>query len=184
MQNRTCVLKWKEADLSNKDRFKQEARDQKQQDGSRAVKNNRAVRQNRSRGEDYRSTNLRDSPMMAHLLGALEKGQDIGEYGRLTFVMVARHFLSEDELVKLLEKQPGMDEKEARAQVSQVKARDYNPPKRERILQWMERQEFPICPNPDDPNGCNVYRDLQFPDRIYEQIDDYWEEKAGEQDKG
>jgi hypothetical protein len=92
--------------------------------------------------------------------------------------MVAYHFLSEDELVKLLRKQPGMDEKEARAQVIQVKARGYNPPKRERILEWMEHQDFPICPNPEDPNGCNVYRDLQFPDGIYENIEDFWEEKV------
>jgi hypothetical protein len=31
---------------------------------------------------------LRRSPMMAHLLDALEKGTDIGHYGRLTFVTV------------------------------------------------------------------------------------------------
>jgi hypothetical protein len=169
--------------LSNKEQSKREDRDQKQQEKNRAVKDNRdngqrSARQSTARGEDFRSTDLRDSPMMSHLLDALEKGQDIGEYGRLTFVMVARHFLSEDELVTLFEKQPGMDAKEARALVLQVKARDYNPPKRERILQWMERQDFPICPTPDDPNGCNVYRELQFPDGIYEQIDDFWEEKA------
>jgi hypothetical protein len=171
--------------LSNKQQSKREDRDQKTQAANRADKNNRDNTQKNgwqgsSRGEDYRSTDLRASPMMAHLLDALEKGQDIGEYGRLTFVMVARHFLSEDELVKLLEKQPGMDETEARAQVLQVKARDYNPPKRERILQWMERQDFPICPDPEDPNGCNVYRELQFPDDIYEQINEFWEEKAAE----
>jgi hypothetical protein len=116
--------------------------------------------------------------MMAHLLDALERGDDIGEYGRLTFVMVARHFMADDEMVKLLIKQPDVDETDIRARILQVKERDYNPPKRERILQWMERQEFPICPNPDDPNGCNVYRDLQFPDRIYENIEDFWEERA------
>jgi len=171
--------------LSNKDQTKRDARDQKQQNNQRADKNNRdagqaTARKNSARGEDYRNTDLRDSPMMAHLLDALEKGQDIGEYGRLTFVMVAHHFLSEDELVELLEKQPGMDENVARAQVLQVNARDYNPPKRERILQWMERQDFPICPNPEDPNGCNVYRELQFPEGIYDNINEFWEEKAEE----
>ncbi len=175
--------------MSNKDQSKREARDQKQQDKVRSNKNNQSAgqtnaRRNNTSGDDYRSTDLRDSPMMAHLLEALEKGQDIGHYGRLTFVMVARHFLSEDEMVKLLEKQPGMDEKEARAQVLSVKARDYNPPKRERILQWMERQDFPICPNPEDPNGCNVYRELQFPDGIYEQIDEFWEEKVEAEHEG
>jgi hypothetical protein len=129
-------------------------------------------------GGDGRSTDLRDSPMMAHLLDALEAGTDIGHYGRLTFAMVARHFLDEEELVRLLAAQPGEDETKARALVLQVKGHDYNPPKRERILQWQAQQEFPICPNPDDPNSCNVYRELRFPDGIYEQINEFWEEKA------
>jgi hypothetical protein len=146
-------------------------------------KNNRPAAQNTNAADDsYRSTDLRDSPMMVHLQHALEEGQDIGPYGRLTFVMVARHFLSEDEMVKLLIMQPGFEEKDARAMVLQVKERGYNPPKRERILQWMERQDFPICPNPEDPNGCNVYRELQFPEDIYEQIDDFWEERAEAQE--
>ena len=50
--------------------------------------------------DDGRSDNLRDSPMMAHLLDALEAGTDVGHYGRLTFAMIARHFLDEDELVR------------------------------------------------------------------------------------
>jgi hypothetical protein len=142
--------------------------------------NDRSNKQSNQGGQtdDYRSTNLTDSPMMAHLLNALEEGTDIGEFGRLTFVMVARHFLPEDEITALLDKQPDMDEKSPRALLLQVKERDYNPPKRERILQWMERQAFPICPNPEDPNGCNVYRELQFPEEIYDQINDFWEERA------
>src|SRR6266699_5116869 len=83
--------------------------------------------------DDGRSENLRDSPMMAHLLDALEAGTDIGHYGRLTFVMVARHFLEEDEMVKLLSKQSDFGETEARSLIQQVKGHDYNPPKRERI---------------------------------------------------
>ncbi len=164
--------------MSNKDQTKRQDRNRKKQDKSQAQDKNRDIQQSNSTGEDYRSTNLRDSPMMAHLLDALEKGQDIGHYGRLTFLMVARHFLSEDEMVKLLEKPPGLDEKEARAQVMQINTRGYNPPKRDRILQWMELQDFPICPNPEDPNACNVYRELQFPDGIYDRIEDFWEEKA------
>jgi hypothetical protein len=127
--------------------------------------------------EEYRSDDLRDSPMMAHLLDALEEGTDIGDYGRLTFVMVARHFLSDKEMVDLLENQPDMDEKSAEALVLQVKAHGYNPPRRERILQWQKMQDFPICPNPEDPNGCNVYRELRFPEDIYNHIDEFWEEK-------
>jgi hypothetical protein len=30
---------------------------------------------------------------------------------------------------------------------------DYNPPRRERILEWDGQQSFPICP---DSDGCNV----------------------------
>lgn len=135
-----------------------------------------------NRSGNYRSTELRDSPMMAHLLDALEQGQDIGEYGRLAFVMIARHFLPEDELVKYLQDQPGLDETQARAMVRQVAERGYNPPKRERILQWQARQDFPICPDTDNPTGCNVYRELQFPDEIYDQINDYWEERVESED--
>jgi hypothetical protein len=132
--------------------------------------------------DDTRSGDLRDSPMMAHLLDALEAGTDIGHYGRLTFAMIPRHFLDEKELVELLARQPGCDEGEARSLVLQVQGRDYNPPKRERILQWQAEQEFPICPTPDDPQACNVYRELRFPDGVYEHIDEFWEEKAEARD--
>ena len=121
---------------------------------------------------------LRESPMMAHLLDALKAGKDVGHYGRLTFAMVARHFLDERELVKLLADQPGVDEEKARATVLQVQGRDYNPPKRETILEWQAQQEFPICPNPDDPDACNVYRELKFPNDVYESIGEFWEERA------
>ena len=126
------------------------------------------------------STNLSDSPMMAHLLQALKDGTDIGEYGRLTFAMVARHFMDDEEIVDLLSDQPELDEEEARALLLQVKAHDYNPPRRERILQWQAQQEFQICPWPDDPNACNVYTELAFPEDIYDNIEDFWEEKAEE----
>ena len=121
---------------------------------------------------------LRQSPMMAHLLDALAEGTDIGHYGRLTFVMVARHFLSTDDLVTLLAGQPDMDEKAARMLIMQVQDRDYNPPQRQKILEWQAQQEFPICPTPDDPNGCNVYRDLQFPDGVYGHVEEFYEQRA------
>jgi hypothetical protein len=38
---------------------------------------------------------LRKNGMMAHLMDALSRGKEIGDYGRLVFVMVARYFLSE-----------------------------------------------------------------------------------------
>jgi DNA primase large subunit len=132
------------------------------------------------RADDGRSENMKDSPMMARLLDALEKGTDIGHYGRLTFAMIARHFLDEEELIDLLARQPDQDETKARALVMQVKAKDYSPPKRERILAWQAQQEFPICPS-NDPDACNVYRDLRFPDGVYEHISEYYEEKAEDQ---
>jgi DNA primase large subunit len=127
---------------------------------------------------DTRSEDLKDSPMMARLLEALEAGTDVGHYGRLTFAMIARHFLKEDELVRLLAGQPDQDEERARAMLLQVKGRDYNPPKREKILQWQAQQEYQIIPDADDPDSGNVYRELKFPDPIYEHIQEYYEEKA------
>src|SRR5919202_1535146 len=118
---------------------------------------------------------LRKSEMMAHLLDALEAGQDIGHYGRLVVAMVAHHFLDDDTLVQTLTQDPGIDEEAARALVLQVRERDYNPPRRERILEWQAKQDFPICPTPDDPRACNVYSDLEFPDDVYEDIQDFYE---------
>lgn len=144
------------------------------------AKTNQTEKRRLAGDHDNLSTNLRDEPMMAHLLDALKRGEDIGHYGQLVFTMVARYFLKEDELVKLLAKQPDLDEESARALVLQVEQHDYNPPKRNKILEWQSQQDFPICPNPDDPNACNVYRTLRFPQEIYDRIGDFWEEKAEE----
>ena len=114
--------------------------------------------------------------MMRHLIAALERGDDIGHYGRLVFAMVARHFVDEDELRRWLQKTPGIGETEARALCKQVESRDYNPPRRETILQWNDQQSFPICP---DPDACNVYRDLKFPEHVYAHIRDFYREFAG-----
>ncbi len=135
--------------------------------------------QGANNADDGRSTDLRDSPMMAHLMDALERGEDVGHYGRLTFTMIARHFLDKEELITLLGKVPDHDENDARSLLQQVEAKGYNPPKRERILQWQAEQDFPICPTPDDPNSCNVYRELRFPDDVYEQISDYYGSQGG-----
>ena len=121
---------------------------------------------------------LRQSPMMNHLLDALDNGEDIGHYGRLVFAMVGRHFVSSDELVDLLTKDRDAEEGDIRAMVQQVEEKGYSPPRREKILQWQEQQDFDICPNPDDPDACNVYNELTFPDELYEDIQEYREEKA------
>ena len=116
---------------------------------------------------------LRQNAMMRHLTDALERGEDIGHYGRLVFAMVARHFLTEDELCEYLK--ANIDDDAARALCRQVEGRDYNPPRRERILEWQSQQAFPICPDPDDLGACNVYRDLKFPDHVYEHIQEFYE---------
>ena len=121
---------------------------------------------------------LRQSPTMAHLLDALDDGKDIGHYGRLVFAMVARHFLKEGEVVRYLAKDRDFSEDEALALYHQVMSRDYNPPRRERILEWQSQQDFPIIPNADDPDAGNLYRELTFPDGIYDDISEYHEQKA------
>ncbi len=121
---------------------------------------------------------LRQSPMMSHLLDALDNGEDIGHYGRLVFAMIGRHFVDDEELVELLTKDHDADEREIRAMVQQVQEKGYSPPRREKILEYQSQQDFPICPNPDDPDACNPYQELQFPDEVYESIQEYREEKA------
>lgn len=121
---------------------------------------------------------LRRSDMMAHLLDALDEGTDIGHYGKLVFAMVARHFLDEEDVVTYLQKATDTTEEQARALYLQVQDRDYNPPRRPKVLEWQKQQDFPICPNSDDPDACDVYRDLQFPDEVYEHIAEYREHKA------
>ncbi|MBX6342116.1 MAG: hypothetical protein IRY97_06635 [Thermomicrobiaceae bacterium] len=125
---------------------------------------------------------LQRSPMMRHLLEAMERGQDVGHYGRLTFAMVARYFMDDDELVRLLTR-GGADEEGAKAMVQQVRERDYNPPSRQTILEWQRQQDFPICPDPDDPNACNVYRELDLPPEVYEEIQEYRAEQFDREER-
>jgi hypothetical protein len=116
---------------------------------------------------------LRKNKMMSHLLNALDRGEDIGHYGRLVFAMVARHFIGEDEICNYL--LGNVTEEEARALCKQVEMHDYNPPRPQRILEWQAQQAFPICP---DRDACNVYRDLKFPDSVYEHIEEFYEQKS------
>jgi hypothetical protein len=113
------------------------------------------------------------------MLEALDRGEDIGHYGRLTFAMIARYFVDDEELVQLLAKDQDLHEDGARALVQQVRERGYNPPRREKILEWQKEQDFQICSDPDDPDACNVYNELRFPDEVYEDIQEYREDKAG-----
>jgi rubrerythrin len=122
---------------------------------------------------DRRSTKLRDSPMMAHLMDALERGEDISHYGRLTFAIVARHFLPEPELLRLLGNCPAHGAAEAQELLADVTEHDYVPPTPETIRAWQAHQSFPICPNPDYLDACNVYHDLLFPERVYGHLEEY-----------
>ena len=87
------------------------------------------------RGDELVDITSVGHPTMSHLLDALERGEDIGHYGRLTFAMVAHRFMDRDELVKWLMKDRDTDEHKARALAQQVEERGYNPPRRERILE-------------------------------------------------
>jgi hypothetical protein len=121
---------------------------------------------------------LKKDKMMVHLMDSLEAGKDIGHYGRLVFTMVARHFLSDEEVIEYLMKDKDCSEEKARGLLAQVNARGYNPPKKERILEWMSQQDFPICNDPDDPGACNVYRNLEFPQELYDRLSEFYEKKA------
>ncbi|QBY07102.1 hypothetical protein E5F05_02500 (plasmid) [Deinococcus metallilatus] len=115
--------------------------------------------------------------MMAHLTDALENGKDIGHYGRLVYAIIARHFLSDDELAAQLAKDRDFSEDAARDLVRQVQEADYNPPRRDTIVEYMEKQDFPILPD-NDPNEGNVYRDLEFPEHVYDRIREYHHQQA------
>lgn len=123
---------------------------------------------------------LRKDTMMNHLLNALDNGEDIGHYGRLVFVLGARHFLDEDELTGWMTKDKDCDEVKAHTLIRQVEQRNYNPPRRERVMEWMQRQGFPICPNPEDPDSCNLYKSFEFPHEVYEHAASY----RGQQSEG
>ena len=126
---------------------------------------------------------LRKDSMMAHLLDSLDSGKDIGHYGRLVFAMVARHFLTHDEVLAWMMKDKDVDEEKALLMLRQVEGRDYNPPRRDRILEWQSQQDFPILPNPEDPDCGNLYRNLKFPDAIYDHIGHYQEEKMESEER-
>jgi DNA primase large subunit len=116
---------------------------------------------------------LKQSQMMNHILEALENGEDIGHYGRLTFAMVGVYFANDDELVQVMTQDHDAEEREIRAMVQQVREKGYNPPNRDKILEWQQKQDFQICPNPDDPDACNVYSELDIPQGVLEDIQEY-----------
>lgn len=125
------------------------------------------------------STDLRESAMMARLWDDLAAGVDIGHFGRLVFTMIGRHYIDEPELIDLLSKNfESVDE--ARALLLEVNARNYNPPRRDVILQWQERQEYKIIPliYAHDLHWGNVYSELKLPKEIYNQVQNFYKEAA------
>ncbi len=121
---------------------------------------------------------LKSSPMMAHLLEALDAHTDIGHYGRLVFTIVGQYFMSDEELYKYLQKNPGVSDQDARALVQEVKSQGYNPPSRDTVLDWQKQQNFAICPEENDPDACNVYKHLKFPEKVYQNIQQYHVQKS------
>ncbi|MGI4852510.1 MAG: hypothetical protein ACRYF4_00520 [Janthinobacterium lividum] len=120
---------------------------------------------------------LRKDPMMAHLLDSLNAGTDVGHYGRLVFAMVARHFLPHEEVLAYLTKDRDFNDDQAAAMLHQVEGRDYSPPRRERLMEWQREQEFQFL-DAADPDSGNLYRNLKFPDAIYQHIGHYQEHKS------
>ena len=132
-----------------------------------------AVRRDDVQAPRLGEAELRKDSMMAHLLDSLNAGKDIGHYGRLVFAMVARHFMPHQDVLAWLLRDPDFPQEDALNMLSQVEGRDYNPPKRERLLEWQAQEEFPILPHPDDPDCGNLSRNLKFPDTIYDHISHY-----------
>ena len=132
---------------------------------------------NRATAEGDGEVELRKDPMMAHLLDSLDAGTDVGHYGRLVFAMVARHFLPHEQVMAWLTKDRDFSEDQAQQMLHQVEGRDYSPPRRERLLQWQREQEF-VFIDADDPDSGNLYRNLTFPQEIYEHIGHYQEAKS------
>jgi hypothetical protein len=94
------------------------------------------------------------------------EGEDIGHYGRLVFAMIARHLASDDDVVAQLRKDRDCSEEDARTLLTQVEAAGYSQPKRAKILEYQAQQDFPIVPDPENP------------DDVYERIAKYREEKS------
>ena len=64
---------------------------------------------------------------------------------------------------------------EVREMVRQVGEKGYSPPGREKILESHVRQDFTVCPSPDDCDSC---AELRCPDEGYESAPGYGKVKA------
>ena len=107
---------------------------------------------------------LRKNDMTAHLMDALDRGEDIGHYGRLVFVMVGRHFMDEDELVRHLKQRGGHGRGEGPGGWSSSgPVRHHNPPKRERIMEWQAPAGLPHLPPRLRPRRLQRLQEPEIP---------------------
>jgi hypothetical protein len=131
-------------------------------------------------GRVVQAEDLRESPMMASLWDDLKIGVDVGHFGRLLFCIVARHFMQEDEIIKLLSNGDNMVPEDAQAMLLNVNERNYNPPRPAVIRKWQERQGYKIIPveHQHDLAYGNLYSELRFPREIYEQVGEFYKQAA------
>lgn len=123
---------------------------------------------------------MRKSHMMASLWDDLKIGVDIGHFGRLLFCIVARHFMEEEQIIKLLTSGQQMLPEDAQAMLLNVNERNYNPPRPSVIRKWQQKQRYKIIPDEHahDLAYGNLYSELRFPQEIYDQVGEFYKEAA------
>lgn len=136
------------------------------------------ARRDENDGRVVQAEDLRKSPMMAKLWDDLQNKVDIGHFGRLVFTIIARHYLSEDELIRLLAN--NLEVEDAQVLLLEVNERNYNPPRPSVIRKWQLRQAYRIIPPDQEHNLAwgNVYAELKLPQEIYDQVGGFYKEQA------
>jgi hypothetical protein len=114
--------------------------------------------------------------MMGHMLDALDNGEDIGHYGRLVFAMIGHHFVSEDELVKLLTKDPRHERAGDPGDGAAGPGEGLQPAAAREDPRVPEPAGTSrSAPIPTTQTPAIPYQELQFPDEVYESIQEYRE---------
>ncbi len=101
--------------------------------------------------------------MMDYMPDALD--EDVGHYGRLDFVMDARHFVDNEEIVGLLAKHHDANEQEIRVMAQQVEEKGYSPPRRDKVLELAGAARFSNQPEPRRPGRLQRLRHAELPRR-------------------
>ena len=106
---------------------------------------------------------LRRTPCLDRMILALDRGMDIGVGGLEAFVRIAHHFISEDKLVEVLQRQPGMDVLSARSYLERVVQEHPDPPTCAEVLVWQATEaKLQFCPFCRD-GGCGQYLQTVLP---------------------